>query len=106
VDGLQILRTGAVTVSGEDYETQVVDFSRDAALTITLSGGSRWGQTGVSPRKNLNTWSALVASKSGANPTQVVMDPLAAELFTSDSDVRTILDNRRQAGGELELAGR
>lgn len=100
----EILLTGSVTCAGEDYPTQVVDFGRDAALTIALTSTARWGETGVSPLASLRSWATTVASKSGANPRLVTLDPLAAELFQEDAEVREILDNRRQDGGVLQLA--
>lgn len=38
----EILRTGKVTISGEKYQTKVIDFGRDAELTVTLTGTARW----------------------------------------------------------------
>lgn len=35
---------GVVTVAGDDYPTQTIDFLRDASLTVTLSGTARWDQ--------------------------------------------------------------
>ncbi|EEZ0587018.1 hypothetical protein EY777_19305 [Escherichia coli] len=39
------LVSGTVTVAGEGYETQVVDFGRASDLTITLSGSDKWPLT-------------------------------------------------------------
>ncbi|MBK4826943.1 Major capsid protein [Pectobacterium carotovorum subsp. carotovorum] len=36
------LVSGTVTVTGEGYETKVVDFGRSPDLTITLSGSDKW----------------------------------------------------------------
>jgi hypothetical protein len=100
----QILRTGSVTVEGEDYPTQVVDFGRDSSLTVALTSTARWGETGVDPLSTLRTWGANVANLSGAAPRLGILDPLAAELFQNDAGVREILDNRRQASGSIELS--
>ena len=43
----EALRTGKITVTGEDYATQVIDFQRDASLTQTLTGATRWGEAGL-----------------------------------------------------------
>ena len=101
----EILRTGAVTVEGENFPTMEVDFGRDALLTKALTSTARWGETGVSPLANLQTWGVLVASKSGANPGIVVVDPLAGLLIQQDDELREIMDNRRQPTGDIELAG-
>ncbi|MCW5737359.1 MAG: major capsid protein [Enhydrobacter sp.] len=94
----EALRTGKVTVSGENYPTVVVDFQRDAALTVVLAGGARWGQAGVSPLASLETWAGLVQTKSGAKGTTVVMDPKAYALFKADADVKALLSTIIRAG--------
>lgn len=101
----EILRTGAVTVEGDDYPAVTVDFDRDAALTVALTSTARWGESGVEVLPNLRTWAALVANKSGAAARTVILGASAAELLLADTDVRAILDNRRQPSGSLELAG-
>ena len=93
----EALRTGKVTVSGDEYPTVVVDFQRDAALTVALAGGSRWGETGVSALDNLEDWVALVQEKSGAVGRTVIMDALAWRVFKSDPKVEKLLDIRRIA---------
>jgi len=104
--GSEALRLGQVTVTGENYPTVVVDFQRDAALTITLAGAARWGQSGVEPLDNLEDWADLVHQKSGATANVVTMDPLAARLFKSNAKVQTFLDTRRGSQSVLELAPR
>lgn len=42
------LRDGAVTISGENYPTVLLDFKRAANHTVTLTAGNRFGETGVS----------------------------------------------------------
>ncbi len=87
----EALRLGQVTVSGEDYPTQVVSFQRDAGLTITLTGANRWGQANVKPLDLIEDWAALVQGKSGAAARTVVLDPMAWRLFKSDPDVNSLL---------------
>lgn len=101
----EALRTGSITVSGDDYPTQVIDYGRDASLTKALLTTARWGESGVSPFANIRTWASEVASKSGAHPRTVVMDPLAADLFQKDADLRAVLDLRRQMPGDLQFLG-
>jgi len=94
----EALRTGKVTVSGENYPTVVVDFLRDAALTVALTGGARWGQAGVSPLALLETWAGLIQTKSGAKATTVVMDPKAWGIFRADVDVKALLSTLIRTG--------
>lgn len=91
----EALRTGAITVSGDQYPTQNVNFGRDASLTVTLSGGARWGQSGVKPLNNIQDWAITIAQKSGARPTEIVMDVDAWKIFSADADVQKLLDRFR-----------
>lgn len=91
----EVLRTGKVTVSGDEYPTVVVDFQRDAALTVALTTTSRWGETGVNLLDNLEDWVAKIQEKSGAVGRTVIMDTLAWRLFKSDAKVEKLLDIRR-----------
>lgn len=93
----QILKTGSVTVSGEDYETQVVDFQRPAGHSMALTTTDRWGETGVDPLKTIRTLATTVQKGSGAVVTQVIMGAEAAELFQNDEKVQKIMENRRSS---------
>jgi len=87
-----ILRTGSVTLVGDDYPSTVVNFQRSGSLTVTLAGASRWGQAGISPYDNLETWIGLVGDTSGAAVDIVTMDRLAWGLFVADAKVKKLLD--------------
>ena len=45
----QALVGATVTIAGEGFPSVVVDFGRDSTLSVALSGGAQWGQTGVIP---------------------------------------------------------
>jgi hypothetical protein len=78
------LRTATITVAGDGFPTTVIDFGRDASLTITLSGGDRWGQTGVSPAQNIETWAARMLKASGVVATDLVFALGAWQEFIKD----------------------
>lgn len=108
----QILVNGGVIVEGENYAPALVSFGRPSSHNIQLIGANAWGQSGVSPLSNLETWSSLVISDSGFNPNVVVMDPVAANLFRQDSTVLNILNNRVNTPigsafgvGDIKIAG-
>ncbi len=94
----QALRTGKVTVVGDSYPSVVVDFGRDASLTITLAGAAKWDQTGVNPLDNLRAWSLLVLQKTGVFPTDVVMDVDAWVLFSNNQAVKDRIALQRRLG--------
>jgi hypothetical protein len=99
----QILATGKVTISGDAYETVVIDFLRDASLTIPLTGASRWGQTGVVPLNDLQTWTDMIQQMSGSAARTVVMSLGAWKLFKQDASVTARLYNRLPVAGAPTL---
>ena len=91
----EALRTGAVTVSGEQYPTRNVDFQRDAALTVTLTGTALWSDPASKPLNDLAAWSNMILKKEGVGARTVVMDPDAFQAFLENNQVQSYLDNRR-----------
>lgn len=97
----EALRTGAVTVVGDDYPSVSVSFGRHASLTVALTAGNKWGDSGVSPLNLLQDWAQLVLQKSGAMPVDVTMDVAAWKVFREDATVAKRLDLIRSAGSTL-----
>lgn len=95
VMAVEALRRGKVTVEGDLYPTVEVDFGRDATLTKALTLAARWGESGVKPLADLQTWSLLVTDKSGATANVVIMDIEAWKIFSADADVQKLLDRFR-----------
>lgn len=100
----EVLRTGKVTVTGEKYPTTVVDFGRDASLTVTLAGNAKWDQSGTAdPLGNLETWAGLVRSASGASPIDVIMSQSVWALFREFDAVKDLLSNQLGLSGRTSL---
>lgn len=95
VMAVEALRTGKVVISGDMYPKVQVDFGRDAALTIPLSDGARWGESGVDPLDDVQTWSMRVTEKSGSTANTLVMDVKAWQLFSASAKVQKLLDRFR-----------
>ncbi|MFC3674665.1 major capsid protein [Ferrovibrio xuzhouensis] len=94
----EVLRLGQVTVSGDGYPAKVLDFKRDAGLTIALGAGSKWGDAGISPVDNLETWASLILDKSGTAARVVTMDPKAYALARADDKFQRMLDRDAYRG--------
>jgi hypothetical protein len=92
----EVLRNGKVTITGEGYPAVEVDFGRHADLTQTLAGGARWGEAGVAPMTNVETWFGTMATRGGGATTDVVMGPSAWALFADSPRVEKLL--RRDIG--------
>lgn len=95
--------TGAVTVSGDGYQTTNVDYGRDAAHTVTLSGTDLWSDAGADPPDDLQTWATLIAKNGGGEPIDVIMEPDAWKNFRAHSTVTDKLDLRRGTGSEIDI---
>ncbi len=101
----EVLRTGRVTVSGEKYPTTVVDFGRDAALTVTLTSTARWNDSAPAMIDNLETWAGLIRDKSGSSAIDVVMANNVWGFFRKDNDVRELLDKNKNISPKTNLDG-
>ena len=101
----EAIRTGKVTVVGDNYPSVVVDFGRDASLTGTaLASTARWGQSAADPGKNLRAWAKTTRQLSGSHPNDVIMGDDAFEAFIADPKVKDELDNRNVIGSQLTVA--
>ena len=90
------LVSGTVTVTGEGYETKVVDFGRASDLTITLSGSDKWpltvaaGATNTQPSDDIEVWQTTFLKESGSVATDLVFTNKSWRAFRLDT---TIKDN-------------
>jgi hypothetical protein len=82
---------GKVTITGEDYPTQVVDFGRDAGLTRILAGTARWGEADQAPLKDIAELRTLAFQKSGSVINRLTMGLEAFDRFFSSQDVKDLL---------------
>lgn len=90
-----ILNAGAVTVTGDQYPAAVVNFGRHADLSKTLLTTARWGESGVKPLDDLQTWSDSMVLRSGVGMTDVIMTIDAWVIFRADADVKDRLNRQR-----------
>lgn len=99
---------GEVTVAGEDYPTQVVNFGRDAALTRTLALTARWGEADADPLGDIAELRTLAFQKSGAGITRLTMGLDAFDRFFADPDVQKLLTGdaiARQSDSTMSALG-
>lgn len=89
------LRSGAITLSGDKYPTQNIDFTRNAAHTVTLAGAAAWGQAGVDPLADIRAWVNLVLKNGSVGVADITMDADAWELFFASQSVKDQLGYRR-----------
>lgn len=82
---------GKVTITGEDYPTQVVDFRRNAGLTRVLTGTARWGESAADPLADIAELRTLSFVESGSPITRLTMGLEAFDLFYADQKVQDLL---------------
>lgn len=101
---LEALSTGKVTVSGELYPSQEVNFGRHADLSPTaLASTARWGQSAATPLTNLRVWAGLTQKYSGVYCRDVIMDPETLEAFVQDPKVEKKLDQSNVSNVQLNV---
>jgi len=82
---------GKVTITGEDYPTQVVDFGRDPRLTRILAGTARWGEPDAKPLDDIKELRTIGYQKSGSVLNRLTMGIEAFDRFFASQDVKDLL---------------
>lgn len=83
---------GIVTVTGEGYPSVAVNFGRTAGQSVTLTSGDRWGESGISPIDNLQTWATTYLRNSGLPVTDIVVDTDAWAYIKADPKFKDSID--------------
>lgn len=89
---------GRQTITGEGFPSIQVNYGRDAALTIALTGDAKWdAATTPDIGASLEDASGVLLAKSGSGGDIVVMDSKAWKLMRKDEKLMKLLDVRRGA---------
>lgn len=102
----QALTLGTVTVTGDGFDSAVIDFGRSSALTVTLDSTHKWDAASPAvgnptPSQYLEDWANTVLKASGAAPNVIVFTPRPWQLFIADTAVRDaiVFDTSRFTNG-------
>jgi hypothetical protein len=97
---------GKVVVAGEDYPSVTVDFRRDAALTVTLSGGAKWDQVSATPMADIMSLRRAINSKSGAVANNVIFgDGSWSNFYAKEiAGKEATLQNNLIRGSDVEIS--
>lgn len=82
---------GEVTVAGDDYPSQTVEFGRHTDLTVQLTGADRWSQNTATPLTDLEDLRTASFRLAGTAIDRVTMGLTAWGYFTSFSAVTDLL---------------
>ena len=96
---------GAITVVGDGFPATTINFGRSPALNLTLTGGSRWGQAGISPSNNIDDWATSVLQQSGWAVTDVVFTPASWRLFRADPLVQAVVASFKNGSEDFTAGG-
>ncbi|MEM1375878.1 MAG: major capsid protein [Pseudomonadota bacterium] len=94
----EVIQTGRVTVTGKSAANRVINYNRDADLS---GAGVNW--SGGSILENLEARSDKLGEIGGAMGRVLIVGSTAKNILVNDEEIKDNLDNRRAAGGELEL---
>lgn len=92
----QALVNGQIVISGEDYPTVTVSFSRDPGVSVALSGAALWtAPTTADPMADIENIAMLVRRKSrGSVVTELLMNgytwSLLRKIITSNADINKV----------------
>lgn len=89
----QALQTGTITVSGEGFPTTLIDYGRDASLTVALAGGAKWTTANftagtASAKKDIEAYQQQILKKSGAVCSDLVFTLGSWNAFQQDPDIK------------------
>jgi len=97
----QALIYGTVTIAGEDYPTQVVDFGRLPTHQIALAGPNLWSASTSNPRNDLEVWAQTVAMDMGGTVTDIILGSAAWIALCQNQDFATLYKNFVNMGGPM-----
>ena len=99
-----VLQTGTITIAGEDYPTRLVDFGRNPAQTLTLTGAANLWSNGAAPIvTNLSDWARIVSSNRGGVVRDIVLGGNVFRNLQKNTEVRELYKNFKDVGGPLPV---
>jgi hypothetical protein len=83
------LATGTLTVYGDGFETAVIDYGRDPALTVARTGAQSWTAANIAagtavPTDDIDAWARTILKSSGAIVTEIVFTTSSWQGFKLD----------------------
>lgn len=99
----EVLKTGAVTLEGESFDSVQIDYGRSAANSVTLSGSDKWSslaKTSEQPLTDIEDW----CDACNVIVDTIVMGKDAWSLFKSFTPVKDLLETRRGSTSTAETA--
>jgi hypothetical protein len=99
-----VLCTGAVTITGERYQTRNVNFNRLASHNVTLASDAKWSNASANPLDDLQSWTDLILQDSGTSGLDVVLELSAWKAFRNNQYVAKRIEMQRGIGQAPSLS--
>lgn len=91
----EVLTTGKSTISGDKYQTVVLDFGRAAGNTITAA--KLWSDPTALPLDDLQNWSQIMLQATGVQATDLIMTTDVWAAFRINPQIKDRLTLQRVA---------
>ncbi len=101
---LEIVKTGKLTIRGEGFDS-VIDFKRDPALTVKLTGTNTWANPDFPMTDFVENFQREMASKNlnQARPRKMILGIDAWDLFRANKEVQKVLPDYMRLAASLSL---
>lgn len=100
----QAVQFGKVELEDEGYPTAIVDFGRDANLSVALTSGNRWGDPGVSLLGTVENWRTRIRqAKFGGTTNRMTIGSAAWDVMRQDPEVKELLNTQYRNLGNAQL---
>lgn len=91
----EAIRTGSITLVDDSYPEAVINFERDPAHTVVLTGVDGWNQPTSDILGDINEWARIMTiAKHGGAPTRITFGANAWDAFFKDANVKELLDTQ------------
>lgn len=81
-----------VTLYGDSMPERTIAFGRDPGQTVVLTGGARWGQSGVSILHMVEQWKATMRiAQFGGIPSRLTIGPNVWEVMRQDAEIKALM---------------
>lgn len=85
---------GQVLVQGEDYAPVTVNFGRNGALTMLLTGTAQWGQADATPFQNILTMRERAYEYGESSIDNVILGTQAAKDLVADPTFKELMNTQ------------
>jgi hypothetical protein len=95
----QVLRSGELELAGNDGTNYALNFQPKSSHFVTV--GTPWGTTGAQPMRDVAGLAEVIRRDGKSSPAKLIFGEEALDLWLSDEEVKSRLDNRSMGLGRV-----